>query len=81
MQESYKCNDILGKNTFDVRKMQPSKVESYLGSENMNRLATTRSDIRIPPRGLAKGLSILNILILHWTHYSQLLFSNFNWTT
>ena len=42
------------------------------GSEYMHRLVTTRSDIRIQLR-----LSILNTLILHWTHYSWLLFSNF----
>ena len=40
-------------NTFGVKKVQPSKVESYLGSECMNRLVTTRSDIRIRLRGLA----------------------------
>ena len=35
------------------KKVRPSKVESYLESECMKRLATTRSDIRIRPRGLA----------------------------
>ena len=30
---------------------------------------------------IGQGTSILITLILHWTHYSQLLFSKFNWTT
>ena len=44
------------KNTFGVKKVQPSKVRCIIsGSECMNRLVTIRSDIRIQPR-----LSILN---------------------
>ena len=54
MHEPYKSNDISFKNIFGVKKVQPSKVESYVpGSECINRLATTRSDIRIRPKGLA----------------------------
>ena len=30
MHEPYKSNDILCKNTFGVKKVQPSKVELYL---------------------------------------------------
>ena len=30
MHELYKSDDISCKNTFDVKKVQPSKVESYL---------------------------------------------------
>ena len=30
MHEPYKSDDILRKNTVDVKKVQPSKVESYL---------------------------------------------------
>ena len=30
MHETYKSNDISCKNTFGVKKVQPSKVESYL---------------------------------------------------
>ena len=35
------------------KKVRPSKVESYLEVKCMKRLVTTRSDIRIRPRGLA----------------------------
>ena len=38
-------------NTFSVKKVQPSKYSRIIpGSEYMNSLATTRSDIRIQPR-------------------------------
>ena len=30
MHEPYKTDDISCKNTLDVKKVQPSKVESYL---------------------------------------------------
>ena len=30
MHEPYKSNDISYKNTFSVKKVRPSKVESYL---------------------------------------------------
>ena len=30
MHEPYKSNDILCKNTFGIKKVQPSKVELYL---------------------------------------------------
>ena len=63
MHESYKNDESSCRNTFGVKKVQPSKVARIIpGSECMNRLMTSRSDIRIQPR-----LSILNILILHWT--------------
>ena len=66
MHEPYKNNDISCKNTFGVEKVWSNKVESYIpGSECTNRLATTRSDIKIQPR-----LSLLNTLILHWIHYN-----------
>ena len=40
MHEPYKTNDISCKNTFGVKKVQPSKIP---GSECINRLVTTRS--------------------------------------
>ena len=44
-------------NTFGVKKVQLSKVESYVpGSECMDRLATTRSDTRM----LKKGGQLIN---------------------
>ena len=46
------------------KKVRPSKVESYLEVKCMKRLATTRSDIRIRPRGFL----ILNTLILYTGH-------------
>ena len=49
MHEPYRSDDISCKNTFSVKKL---KVESP-GSECMNRLVTTTSDIRIRPRSLA----------------------------
>ena len=52
MHEPCKSNDILCKNTLDIKKVRPSKVV-ITGSECMNRLVTTRSDITIQPRGLA----------------------------
>ena len=47
------------KNTFNVKKVQPSKVESYLEVNTyISRLVTTRFDIRMQPR-----LNILNTSI------------------
>ena len=51
MYEPYKSDDISCKNTFGVKKVWPSKVESYLVvNVYMNRLATIRSDTKLRPR-------------------------------
>ena len=49
MHEPYKSNNISCKNTSGVKKVCPSKVD---GSEGMNRLVTTTSNIRMWPSGL-----------------------------
>ena len=47
MHEPYKSNDISCKNTFGIKNVWLSKVEIIAESEYMNKLVTTRSDIRI----------------------------------
>ena len=66
MHEPYKSDDISCRNTFGVKKVQPSKVESYL--EVNVQIGNNKIWYQI----MDKWLSILNTLILHWTHYSQL---------
>ena len=54
MHEPYKSNDISRKKHLWCKKVWLSKVHRIIpGSEYINILATKRSDIRIPPRGLA----------------------------
>ena len=48
MHEPYKSNDISCKNTFNVKGVGVVKSSRIIpGSECMNRLVTTRYDIRI----------------------------------
>ena len=52
MHEPYKNDDISSKITFGIKNLaKQSRI--IPGSKCMNRLSTTRSDIRIHPRGLA----------------------------
>ena len=53
MHEPYKSDDILCKKHLQCKKGVAKKNRIIPGSECVNRLGTTRSDIRIQPRGLA----------------------------
>ena len=49
MHEPYKSDDISCKNTFGLKKGAAKQSRIIPGGECMNRLATTRSGIRIRP--------------------------------
>ena len=64
MHEPYKTDDILYKNTFDVKMVRPSKMESYL---EVNAWTDWRQQDLISEYGQSLAYWTQ---ILHWTHYS-----------